>query len=818
MADQLPQLPLTALRDEFIQSLEAVATLLLEAEPGAGKSTLAPLWALQWAPKGRQVWLIQPRVLPAIALARRLAELTGGAVGEQVGYQVPFDRTVSGSTRLLVMTPGVFLQRLLADPELSSVAAVMLDEIHERSVNQDTAWALAQESAILRDDLKLVLMSATPDSALRQQVEASLYSPGRCYEVALAYCAGKTVNGRPEPLSDHLVRALDGVADWHTQTVLVFLPGWREIERCRQALTQAWPQTTVLALHSRVERVEQLAALDPVTGPRVILATNIAETSLTIADVTLVLDAGLAREPDFEQRTGVTRLKTRRISAASAEQRRGRAGRVQAGKCVRLWAESEPLAPQTLPEIRRTDYLPLALRLAHWGTPADQLPWLEAPGALAMAHAKAQLQRWQLLDKRGGITSLGRQVSALGTHPRIAALLLHSRDYLDRNGWLLTLALALHFDLELSGDLAGWINASADLAARDRRWRQLLSRWQKVLDCPVNPGSQLSQLSPQLAERLARVFADRIGRATREGQYRLNTGVSVALACRSDWALVFHLAAKGSALEGVGLEVTLTDAQLHVLAEVETAIEPVGSGNRRRWVEVTRYRMGGQVVDEQSRTLAASEAPEAILRYVRERGLKNLPWSTDALQLLARARLAGRFGAVAAPDLELFVLSDTLAQWLGGFVDGETDIDALPFAEALRFYLGYELCAELDRLLPAQLTLPSGRDLRVDYTAGLNKEEFLVQLEPPEPVIRAKLQEFFGAREFGLPLSAVSLAIELLSPAGQPLAVTRDLAYFWAEVYPQVRREMRGRYVKHPWPEDPLTHVATGLTKRRLSQ
>src|SRR5699024_5010138 len=397
MSADYPHLPLSELHDDFCRTLTA-GSLLLEAEPGAGKSTLGPLWALD-AVEG-EVWLVQPRVLAATNLAKRLASVVDENVGETVGYQVPFEYKAGRQTRLHLMTPGIFLQRLLANPELPAVGCVMLDEVHERSVDQDTAWALLQEAAILNDALALVLMSATPDSALRQQVDTVLYSPGRCHPVSLAYCppiAPAPQHNKPEPIAAHLLRVLAGEVDWQTQTVLVFLPGWRAIEACRQALAHAHPHQAVYRLHSRVTTAEQAHALDASAGPRVILATNIAETSLTIADVTLVIDSGLVREPEFEQRTGVTRLQTRRVSAASAEQRRGRAGRVQAGHCIRLRSAAETLAPQTLPAIRRCDYLPLALRLAHWGSPADQLPWLEAPNPLALASANRRLKRWRFL-------------------------------------------------------------------------------------------------------------------------------------------------------------------------------------------------------------------------------------------------------------------------------------------------------------------------------------------------------------------------------------------------------------------------------------
>ena len=342
--DALPPLPLTQLRGDFFNALQQTP-LLLEAEPGAGKSTLAPLWVLANTAENKQVWLIQPRVLAAQALAGRLAELLDEKCGETVGYQVPYDSRMSNSTRLVLMTPGVLLQHLLQNPTLDNVACVMLDEIHERAVTQDLAWVFLQEVQILRDDLQLVLMSATPDPALQQQISNRLFAAGRCYPVTLEYQPPKQLpNQFPEKVDEHLLRILRNQPDWQQKTVLVFLPGWREIDDCAQIIARNFPTQKVFRLHSRVAANEQHQALDPVQGPRVILSTNIAETSLTIADVTLVIDSGLARRVDYEQRTGISRLRTARISMASAEQRRGRAGRVQAGHCIRLWSQDQSLA------------------------------------------------------------------------------------------------------------------------------------------------------------------------------------------------------------------------------------------------------------------------------------------------------------------------------------------------------------------------------------------------------------------------------------------------------------------------------------------
>ncbi|WP_111643166.1 ATP-dependent helicase HrpB [Marinimicrobium alkaliphilum] len=794
----LPELPISAYRAEFEAAL-GQGSVLLEAEPGAGKSTLTPLWALAMAPVGQAVWLVQPRVLAAQAVAARLADLRGEPLGQSVGYQVPYDSRCSDATRLLVMTPGVLLQHLLADPLLDGVATVMLDEIHERSVNQDTAWAWLQEAAILREDLALVLMSATPDPTLQQQADTRLFAPGRCFPVAVDYVPAKISAGRTEALSEHLLRALAIYPRWKEETVLVFLPGWREIEAAAGELARRYPGHRVLRLHSRVPPAEQRQALDPAQGPRLILATNIAETSLTIADVTLVVDSGLVRRPSFEQRTGISRLSTGRVSRASAEQRRGRAGRVQAGHCLRLWPQDQALAAADLPEIRVTDYLPLTLRLGHWaatGSAAEDLPWIEAPNPTALTQARERLQRWGLMDAEGLVTEAGAQVSALGTHPRIAALLQSQLEKGRLPEHVLSLALALHFDLPAGDDVEGWLAQAKQEAGRHPHWRQQRQRWLRVLQAEL----AASDLDPV---RLAQVMSDRIGYRQSSGRYRLNSGISVSAGkLDSDWALIPQVRSQGKGHVGAGLALTLDLATQKALSEPVTELIHKGG----RWQARCQWLMGGQVVTEALEPLAPEAVGPALCARIVREGVTHFPWSEAAQRLLARARLAEREGLADIPALDDARLLATLDTWLLPFISADTRPDSLPWHEALSFYLGYEVKEALDRWLPEQVILPSGRSVRVSYPeAGL-------------PEISAKLQEFFGCEALRLAEGRVALRIHLASPNGSPLAITADLASFWRQAYPQVRKDMRGRYPKHPWPEDPLGHAPTALTKRRLGQ
>ena len=795
---QLPDLPLSALHDEFIAAL-ANTPLLLEAEPGAGKSTLAPLWVLAQTPAGQQVWLVQPRVLAAQALAQRLAQLLGEAPGQQVGYQVPYDSRIGSNTRLVLMTPGILLQHLLQNPTLDGVACVMLDEIHERSVNQDMAWAFLQEVQILRDDLQLVLMSATPDPALQQQISNRLFAPGRCFPVSIQYQpARQNPNAYAEKLEEQLARALLADPHWQNTTVLVFLPGWREIENCAALIIQKHSAQKIFRLHSRVPANEQSAALDPAQGPRLILATNIAETSLTIADVTLVIDSGLARRADYEQRTGITRLRTTRISMASAEQRRGRAGRVQAGHCIRLWSQDHPLAAADLPEIRATDYLPLALRIAHWGSPADSLPWLEAPNKLALDFAQQQLQKMHLLDAQGQITATGKSVSALGTHPRIAAfLLLHEKTISEAS---LLLSLALHFELTAEQDLPTLLDDAGRELARNRQWQQQQKRWLGVLSLQKNS----ALLEPLL---LARAFNDRIGFRQESGRYRLNSGMSVEPQGKLDaqWAVFPLINTKPKSHSGVGIALQLTAEQQRQLSQAQTALVL----KQQCWQEHTRWSMGGVVIDEAWQLIPATEIAPKLLEHIRaaiaEKGFDHLSWSDKARALLERARLVAAYQLSELSALDDETLIRNLHHWLLPFLNETTRLDHLPLQEALEFYLGFDNFHKIAQLLPEKIELPSGRSVSVDFTSDGSAQ------------ISAKLQEFFGCEQLQLASGKIPLKIHLLSPNGSPLAITTNLQTFWQQAYPEVRKEMRGRYPRHPWPDNPLEHEATALTKRKLA-
>lgn len=816
---ELPELPLSAYRERFLATLQH-SPLLLEAEPGAGKSTLAPLWVLAQAATQQAVWVVQPRVLAARALAHRLAELLGEGCGQQVGYQIPFERSCSSHTRLVFMTPGILLQQLLQNPTLDGVAAVLLDEVHERSVNQDLAWAWLQEVQILRDDLQLVLMSATPDSELQKQIAQRMFVAGKCFPVTTSYqpprqTAHHLPHLRVEQLTDQILRALKSQTDWPLRTVLIFLPSWRTIEDCATALQAAYPEQKIMRLHSRIAASEQARALSPNEGARIILATNIAETSLTIADVTLVIDTGLVRRAEYEQRTGINRLRTTKISQASADQRRGRAGRVQAGHCIRLWSQDSPLASADLPEIRTTDYLSLAIRIAHWGTKVQQLNWLEPPSQLALQQAQRQLCGWQLIDDEGNITAAGRQVSSLGTHPRLAVALQLAVAAQAVSQSLLLLVLALHFDLAPSDAVTTWLLAAEQELHRNSQWRAQYKRWLSVLEIAaplVNSTTAATEQSLPVA-LLARAFNDRIGFRQESGRYRLNSGISIEPNHRLDsaWAVFLFVSPKPKGHAGLGLALQLTSAEQKALSQCTTELV----FKDQRWHELCRWQMGSVVVAELATPLANEKIPAALCNYlaaeVEQSTCKKLPLSQAAELLLARARLLANLNLLSEstqpnelPDLTDRHLITNLDTWLQPFLTAQTRLDAIPWLPAIETYLGYDLCQKINVLMPEKIQLPSGRAVSISFSAeGV-------------PEISAKLQEFFGCEQLQLAKGKIPLRIHLLAPNGSPLAITTNLHTFWQQGYPSARKDMRGRYPRHPWPENPMTHVATALTKRRL--
>jgi ATP-dependent helicase HrpB len=836
----LPQLPIVPALPELAAALAAGRPVVLEAPPGAGKSTVVPLALLEapWRGDGRIV-MLEPRRLAARAVAERMATLLGEQAGGQVGYRTRLETRVGPETRLEVVTEGILTRMLQRDAALEGVACVIFDEFHERSLQADLGLALALECRRhLRPDLRLVAMSATLDGEALARLlgEAAIVrAPGRMFDVETVYVAPPP--GPPPPLAPRVAVRIVAAIEVHAGDVLAFLPGAGEIRRVVEALAARLPadRFVVLPLYGDLQAAAQDAALRPDAAGRrkVIVATNIAETSLTIDGVRIVVDAGLERRNRFDPATAMNRLETVRISRSSADQRRGRAGRTAPGVCHRLWSESTnaALLPQTPPEILESDLAPLALELACWGAQdATALAWLDPPPAAAMAQARDLLTGLEALDAQGRVTSLGRDMAALGVHPRLAHMVLRAQA-LGLGALGCAIAALLSERDPLRGP-AGPGPADPDLRSRidalrgrplppgesaDRGTLQRIDRVARQLERQLaRQGARATPEAPPPEEPeaagllLAFAYPDRIGRARGEGgRYLLSGGRGAALPgpsalARAEYLVVAALDAgerEARIQLAAPLALPLLLRHFGALVEESTRVE---WDPRSESVAARRLRRLGQLVleDEPLRN-AGARATEAMLAGVRALGLRCLPWTRELEQWRTRvafARAHDPRGAAGWPDLSDAALLDGLEAWLAPWIEGVTRRDQLARVDlrgALHALLDWDAQRRLDALAPTHLAVPSGSRIAIDYSGGV-------------PTLAVRLQEVFGLAESPrVAEGRVPVTMELLSPARRAVQVTRDLESFWSRGYHEVRKELKGRYPKHYWPEDPREAVAT---------
>ena len=851
----LPTLPILEALPALRAALAAGPAAVLEAPPGAGKSTVVPLALLDepWV-RGRKILMLEPRRLAARAVAQRMAETLGETVGMTVGHRMRLDTRVGPHTRIEVVTEGVLTRMLQSDPALEGVAVVLFDEFHERSLQADTGLALCLDArATLGTDLRIVVMSATLDGAavsalLTRATGATapvVTAAGRMYPVAVRYVgrAMPVLPGGDESPERLLALAVQRALHECEGDVLAFLPGAGEIRRAL-AMLEGMPEVkgsvALLPLYGELPPAEQARALAPDPGGRrrVVLATNIAETSLTLPGVRAVVDSGLVRRAAFDPVTGMSRLETRRISRAAADQRAGRAGRVAEGACYRLWSEGaqRSLAAQTPPEIVEADLAPLALDLAEWG--ADQamtLPWLDVPPAPMLDSARDLLQRLGALDDARRITAHGRALARLPTHPRLAHLLLEAqRRGESRLGTQLAAVLgerdllrgrpgeARDADVLACLDLVlGRGRGAADLdpgaVARVRRNAELFER--RLVDRRPAEGPTVDP-RPSLgaAGLLACAYPDRIGRR-RTGdapRFLLANGRGAAFA---------HVDRLGRSEFIVALDLDDRDREARILlaAALDRAtLEAAADGRLRREVEVAWSsqdeavvareveRIDGLVIAEKPLPRVPPEAALAAMQEgLRQLGVDALPWTDEARAFCARVGLARRSalpGTGDWPDFSAEALAvdhDWLEPWLEG-ITRRSHLARLPVMDALRLRLGAERCRRLDDWLPSHLTVPTGSRIRIDY------------LDDLAPCASMRMQEVFGmATTPRLADGRLPVTFKLLSPAQRPLQVTADLASFWRNAYVEVRKDMRGRYPRHYWPEDPLQAEPVRGIRRR---
>lgn len=841
--------PIAELLPEIRRTLSAGTRLVLEAPPGAGKTTQVPLALLdaEWL-AGRRIVMLEPRRVAARAAAQFMAKQLGESVGETVGYRIRFENKVTANTRIEVVTEGILTRMLQDDAMLEGVGAILFDEFHERHLAGDLGLALALDvQAGLREDLRLVAMSATLDGEkLAAFLDAPrLSSAGRSFPVRVAHFPAR----RDEAIEHQVKRAVEHALAEHPGDVLVFLPGQREIAKV-EALLQSAPlptsprmrgeETEILALHGELPVEQQSRVLQPSQDGRrrVVLATNVAESSVTLPGVRVVIDSGLAREPRYDPNSGFSRLDVVNIAQSSADQRAGRAGRVADGWAYRLWPESQRLEPQRRPEIAQVELASLALELAAWGS--DALRFVDAPPTGAMAAARDLLQRLGALDAGNAITSSGKRMLTIGTHPRLAAMLLSAQN---------------DIETALACDLAALLEARDPLRATPgqgrsdalaARWQALAAhrqgrtppdavrsslqaldaaatQWRRRLRCNAKPPASVP--AHALGDLLAHAFPDRIG-------YRHGSDLRRYPLANGRMAQLFD----DSAMIGepwivaCDLRFEAKDAKVLRAAPVDEARLRRDFGARFsdrdevRWDDARRalvaervQRFDGIVLDARpAGRVDPAQAAQALTDAVRTLGIDALPWRESLAQWRARVRcLHAWMPELALPDLSDAALLATLDTWLRPAFVGKTRLDALSedeLSEALKAGAGIDwaLRQRIDALAPTRIVVPSAMERGIEYAYDTATDA------PAPPVLAVKLQELFGLADTPrIADGRVPLTLHLLSPGGRPLQITRDLRSFWERTYPEVKKEMKGRYPKHPWPDDPWSAKATHRAKPR---
>ncbi|MBS4083458.1 MAG: ATP-dependent helicase HrpB [Rhizobiales bacterium] len=808
---------LPALQD----ALRAGNAAVLVAQPGAGKTTRVPLALLNepWV-KGGKILVLEPRRIAARAAASFMANSIREKLGETVGLRVRFGSKVSAKTRIEMITEGVFTRLVLDDPELRGVAAVVFDEFHERSLDADLGLALALDAQRgLRDDLRILVMSATLDGARVARLLSDapvIESEGRAFPVETKYL------GRDAriPIHQEMADALARVAANEDGSILAFLPGVGEIRRTADFLAERLRDKTIdiVPLYGALDSDVQDKAIEPSPEGRrkIVLATSIAETSITIKGVRVVADSGLARVPRFEPDLGLTRLETVRVSRASADQRRGRAGRTEPGICYRLWDEEQTrsLLPFATPEILAADLTSLVLDLAQWGVRDPMtLTWLDAPPAAAVSEAKALLLSLGAINESGAITSLGRKLAKLPLHPRLAAMIVASAE---EGQALLAAEIAAVVSERGLGcndpDLSHRISEfRRDRSRRGEEARNLAKRWAE------SSGGTIRETAPARAgSLLALAYPDRIAKARPErgGAFLLANGRGAKLEqtsalAREDYLAVAEIA--GAAQEGrMLLAARISEAEIlsrfsdRIAQTEESVFDPKARAVRGR---SARKYMSLVLSERPLKVVAGDETAKALADGVASLGIGVLPLSEAVRRWLERVRFLRAAEGEEWRDLSEEALTANAGEWLAPFLTGKTslnEISAGDVSNALHALLPREFARRLDAEAPDRFTAPTGSELAIDYSAEAG------------PTISVKVQELFGlSKHPSVAAGKIPLVLSLLSPAGRPIQVTRDLPAFWRGSWADVKKEMRGRYPKHVWPDDPASAAPTRRAKPR---
>ena len=814
-------LPIDAALPDLTAALRGNNAAVLVAQPGAGKTTRVPLVLARedWAQKARRILVLEPRRLAARAAADRMAQTLGERVGDTVGLRVRFGSKISSRTRIEIITEGVFTRLILDDPMLDGVAAVIFDEFHERSLDADLGLALARDVQHgLREDLRILVMSATIDGARIAALLGDapvIASEGRAFAVETRY-AGRDARPIEPQLADTILRAMR--AD--TGSLLAFLPGAAEIRRTKALLEgRAEPSTDVVALYGALTGDEQDRAIAPALPGRrkIVLATSIAETSITIEGVRIVVDSGLARVPRYEPDVGVTRLETVRVSRAAADQRRGRAGRTEPGVCYRLWDEPQTAAlePFARPEILAADLSSFALDLAAWGGGPDQLAFLDPPPQAAFTEAKALLSELGAIDGDGRITTEGKLLRRLPLPPRLARMVVDA----GAEGAALPAAeiATLIGERGLGGDdadLRERLNGlRRDRSPRARDARAMAQRWAEVASAPSPQGGG-EEIS--VGALLALAYPERIAkkRGSGSGAFLLVNGRGANIdpaspLAREPFLAVAELAgtaAQGRILSAAPLTLTEIEQRFsgRIEAREEIAFDAASASLRGR----RSRRLGAIALSDRPMPVAANDGTaQKLADGIAGLGMHRLPWTKSLQQWRDRVMFLRASEGEQWPDLSDTALAQTATAWLAPALAAKTalgDITADELNTAVRALLPWPLQRRLDAEAPTHFAAPTGSQVPIDYEAEGG------------PKIAIRVQELFGVdRHPAIAGGKVPLLIELLSPAHRPVQMTRDLPGFWRGSYAAVRAELRGRYPKHPWPEDPIAAPATRRAKPR---
>ncbi|WP_420549807.1 ATP-dependent helicase HrpB [Curvivirga sp.] len=838
MNDIASNLPINDVLPELLSSLKDTNRIVVQAPPGAGKTTTIPLTLLkeEWA-KGGKILMLEPRRLAAKSAARHMASILGEKVGETVGYRVQMDNCVGDGTRLEILTEGILTRRLQSDPELTGVSAIIFDEFHERSLQADLGLALSidcQEG--LHDDLKIIVMSATLDgesiSTLLDDAPI-ITSEGRAFPVETKYLGKPETNrwGQTDIVSA-TVNAIKQALKEETGSILTFLPGEGEIRKVEAELKQLkLPQNCFIApLFGAMPLAEQDKAIRPTSADqrKIVLSTNIAETSLTINGIRVVIDSGYRRIAKYNPNNGLTRLETKQISIASATQRQGRAGRVEAGVCYRLWDQRAEGSMESFdaPEILETDLSDLAIDLANWGIKEPtELKWLDIPNKALLQQARDLLVNLGILDQDLRITKHGKQVARMPMHPRLGHMILIANQYgLGKEACDLAAILSERDFLNdrQNTSLIDRVKAlsnnpkSKRIKALSKYWLTRISKHTKTKSSVL-----IEDFDSQIGLLISLAYPDRIAllRKSKGTRYQMANGRGASL--EETDKLHGSICLCIADLSGDG-----RDSKIRMAAPInpESLKEFYGDsleeGSFATWDKRTRSimarkqtRLGKLILsDEASNDLPNDQIEAAIYVGIRDLGLRVLPWDKESKSLHARMRCAHFLDQQNWPDVSDQTLLSSLEEWLSPYlspllnsVRKLEDLAPLDLKTILVSLLDWSQQQELDKFIPSHWQVPSGSRIRIDYE---NMEA---------PILAVKLQEMFGATETPVVGNGkLPLTLHLLSPAQRPLQVTQNLVSFWSDSYHAVKAEMKGKYPKHPWPDDPMSHQATAKIKKRL--